>query len=116
MGAVAVPLNPQFKQDELELLLPHQRRPRRDRRRAGIAVAERIVDGWDDSVPLVTTGPARGRALSFDRLIEQHPGARLAARAADEDFVFMYSSGSTGPPEARRRERTGSAGPRPTAT
>src|SRR4051794_23529768 len=65
----------------------------------GAAVAERIVDGWDDSVRLVTTGPARGRALSFERLIEHHAGARLDPRGADEDFLYLYSSGSTGRPK-----------------
>jgi long-chain acyl-CoA synthetase len=95
LGAIAVPLNPQFKPEELEFYF------RKSGVRAviadepGIAVAER----WDDGVQLITTGAERRRARSLDRLIAEHPGERLATRVADEDFVFMYSSGSTGRPK-----------------
>jgi long-chain acyl-CoA synthetase len=99
IGAIAVPLNPLFKRDELDFYF------RQSGVRAvisddpGVAVSERIVEGWDDRVRLITTGSARGRALSFDRVIEEHPGGRLASRAAAEDVVFHYSSGSTGRPK-----------------
>jgi long-chain acyl-CoA synthetase len=99
LGAVAVALNPQFKQEELAFYFRTSRVRAAIGDEAGTAVAQRIADGWDDSVRLVTTGPAGGRALSFERLLEQHAGARLDARTADEDFLYLYSSGSTGRPK-----------------
>jgi long-chain acyl-CoA synthetase len=99
LGAVAVALNPQFKQEELGFYFRTSRVRAAIGDEAGTAVAERIVDGWDDSVRLVTTAPGRGRALSFEQLIEHHAGTRLDARKADEDFLYLYSSGSTGRPK-----------------
>jgi long-chain acyl-CoA synthetase len=99
IGAVVVPLNPMFKQDELDFYF------RKSAVRAvigdepRIAVSERIVERWDDGVRLISTAAARGRALSLERLIEEHAGVRLSTRAADEDYVFQYSSGSTGRPK-----------------
>jgi len=97
IGAVVVPLNPQFKEDELEFYFRTSgvRAVISDGR--GIAVAERIAERWDDGLLLLTTA-------SLEPLLEQHPGERLAPRAADEDFVYMYSSGSTG--RSKRVART----------
>ena len=47
---------------------------------------------------LIATGPRPRRALSLERLISQHPGERLRARAA-RGLVYQYSSGSTGRPK-----------------
>jgi long-chain acyl-CoA synthetase len=99
IGAIVVPLNPLFKRDELDYYFRNSGVRAVIGDEAGIAVSERIVEGWDDRVRLITTGPARGRALSFDRVIEDNPGGRLPSRAADEDVVFQYSSGSTGRPK-----------------
>lgn len=60
LGAVAVALNPQFKQEELGFCFRTSRVRAAIGDEAGIAVAERIADGWDDSVRLVTTAEARG--------------------------------------------------------
>ena len=99
IGAIVVPLNPLFKPDELDFYFRNSGVRAVIGDEPGIAVSERIVQGWDDRVRLITTGSARGRALSFDRVIEEHSGGRLASRAADEDVVFQYSSGSTGRPK-----------------
>jgi long-chain acyl-CoA synthetase len=99
IGAVAVPLNPQFKQDELEFYFRNSGVRAVIGDEAGIAVSERITARADDAVRMITTAADPGRALSLDRLIEQHAGVRLGPRAADEDFIFMYSSGSTGRPK-----------------
>jgi long-chain acyl-CoA synthetase len=99
LGAVVVPLNPLYKQDELDFYFRNSgvRAVIGDEPR--IALSERIVDGWDEGVRLITTAPAGGRALSFDGLIEEGSGVHLASRAPDEDYVFQYSSGSTGRPK-----------------
>lgn len=99
MGAVVVPLNPQFKRDELEYYFRNSNVRAVIVEEAGIELAERIVEGWDETVRVFTTGPDRGRAVSIDRLIDEHPGRRLSPRAADENLVFQYSSGSTGRPK-----------------
>jgi long-chain acyl-CoA synthetase len=99
LGAVAVPLNQQFKQDELEFYF------RTSGVRAviadgpAIALSERVIAAGDGDVRLIATAGTGREALSLDRLIEDHAGVRLGARAAGEDFVFMYSSGSTGRPK-----------------
>jgi long-chain acyl-CoA synthetase len=99
IGAIVVPLNPLFKRDELDYYFRNSGVRAVIGDEAGIAVSERIVEGWDDRVRLITTGSAHGRALSFDRVVEDSPGGRLPSRAADEDVVFQYSSGSTGRPK-----------------
>lgn len=99
LGAVVVPLNPQFKQDELDFCFRNSGVRAVIGDEPGIAVSERIVERWDDSVRLITTASPRRGALSLDRLIEEHPGMRLSSRAAADDFVFQYSSGSTGRPK-----------------
>jgi long-chain acyl-CoA synthetase len=99
IGAVAVPLNPQFKQDELDFYFRNSGVRAVIGDEAGIAVSVRITERRDDAVQLITTAPAAGRALSLDRLIERHAGLRLGPRAPDEDFIYMYSSGSTGRPK-----------------
>jgi long-chain acyl-CoA synthetase len=99
IGAVVVPLNPQFKQDELAFYFRNSGVRAVIGDELAIAVCERIFERRDDSVRLITTASERRGALSLDRLIERHPGVRLGSRAGDEDFVFMYSSGSTGRPK-----------------
>src|SRR3954451_7872903 len=99
LGAVAVPLNPQFKQDELEFYFRNSGVRAVMADEAAIAVAERIAERWEGGLQLITTGARRPGTRSLDRLIAEGSGGRLAPRAGDEDFVFMYSSGSTGRPK-----------------
>jgi long-chain acyl-CoA synthetase len=83
LGAVAVPLNPQFKENELEFYF------RNSGVRAVIADEPRIATADVKLIP----------ANALDGLAADNRGERLPAHAADEDFVFMYSSGSTGRPK-----------------
>jgi long-chain acyl-CoA synthetase len=92
LGAIAVPLNSQFKEDELEFYFRNSGVRAIIADEPGIAVAHRIAERWDGGVPLIATA-------ALDRLVAEHSGERLPARAAGEDFVFMYSSGSTGRPK-----------------
>jgi long-chain acyl-CoA synthetase len=99
LGAVAVPLNPQFKQDELEFYFRNSGVRAVIADEPGIAVAERIAERWDGGMQLITTGAQRPGTRSLDGLIAEGSSGRLCARAGDEDCVFMYSSGSTGRPK-----------------
>jgi long-chain acyl-CoA synthetase len=99
MGAVVAAFNPLFKADELEYCFRNSGVRAVIADQAGIAVSAPIVERWDETVRLVTTGPAGRGLLAFDWLIAQHSASRLPARAADEDFEFQYSSGSTGRPK-----------------
>ena len=89
LGAVAVPLNPQFKVDELDFSIRDSGVRSVICDEAGVAVAERIARRRDDRLLIATAGD----------LAAERAGARLRAPAPDEDFVFMYSSGSTGRPK-----------------
>jgi long-chain acyl-CoA synthetase len=79
LGAVAVPLNPQFKRDELEFCF----------RRSGV----RAVICDDIARPLCAEG------LSPDDLIAAGDPVALAPRGPDEALMQQYSSGSTGRPK-----------------
>lgn len=99
LGAVVVPVNPAFKQAELEFNF----------RGAGVAavisdertsgVCERIAAGLDGTVHVISTSSAHGQADTLDALIEEGSARRLAARDAHEPFVYQFSSGSTGRPK-----------------
>jgi long-chain acyl-CoA synthetase len=99
LGAVVVPLNPAFKQKELEFSFRScaVRGVIADERSAG--VCERIAAGLDHPVEVITTSTGHGQALTVDSLIESSTPARLAARDADEVFIYQFSSGSTGRPK-----------------
>jgi long-chain acyl-CoA synthetase len=98
LGAVVVPVNPAFKQEELEFYFRqcNVRAVISDDRSAG--VCERIVAGWDEPAQVIATSAAHGQALTVDMLMEAAP-AKLQGRSADEPLVYMFSSGSTGRPK-----------------
>ena len=98
IGAVVVPVNPAFKQDELEFYFRQcgVRAVISDDRSAG--VCERIVAGWDEPAKVIATSAAHGQALTLDMLMAAKP-ARLQPRLPDEPLVNMFSSGSTGRPK-----------------
>ena len=99
LGAIVVPVNPAFKQKELEFSFRNTsvRGVIADERSAG--VCERIVAGFDSPVEVITTSAAHGQALTVDALIERSSRERLPARGADEVFIYQFSSGSTGRPK-----------------
>jgi len=99
LGAIVVPVNPAFKQTELEFCF-HSADVRgivSDERTAG--VCERIAAGFDHPVEVIATTAAHGQALTLEELVERSCGGRLAPRDHDEVFVCQFSSGSTGRPK-----------------
>ncbi|MEA2401280.1 MAG: long-chain acyl-CoA synthetase [Thermoleophilaceae bacterium] len=98
LGAVVVPVNPAFKQDELEFYFRQcdVRAVISDDRSAG--VCERIVAAWDEPAQVIPTSDAHGQAHTLDMLMQSEP-ARLEPRSPDEPAVYMFSSGSTGRPK-----------------
>jgi long-chain acyl-CoA synthetase len=104
LGAIAVPLNPHYKEAELRFCLTDCDV------RGVIAVSERvatcreIVAGWDAQVPVIAAGGGEGNGLAVDSLIERHAGMALGGTGADDDALFQYSAGCTG--GAKRVPRT----------
>jgi long-chain acyl-CoA synthetase len=98
IGAVVVPVNPAFKQEELDFYFRQcsVRAVISDERSAG--VCERIVAGWDEPAQVITTSAAHRQALTIDMLMGHDP-ARLERRPPDEPLVYQFSSGSTGRPK-----------------
>jgi long-chain acyl-CoA synthetase len=99
LGGIVVPVNPAFKQTELEFCF-HSADVRgivSDERTAG--VCERIAAGFEHPVEVITTTAAHGQALTLEELIERAPAGRLEPRGPDEVFVYQFSSGSTGRPK-----------------
>jgi long-chain acyl-CoA synthetase len=90
LGGVVVPLNPQFKEAELDFHF----------REAGVRAVvtdERtldtcsgIVSSWDDKVQIVS---------AVDPLIDAHSGGTEDAGSPGAEAVFQYSSGSIGRPK-----------------
>jgi long-chain acyl-CoA synthetase len=99
LGAIVVPVNPAFKQAELEFNFASTgvRAIISDERTAG--VCERIASGLDGEVEVITTSTAHGQAHTLDALVEEGSAERLAARLPEETFVYQFSSGSTGRPK-----------------
>jgi long-chain acyl-CoA synthetase len=99
LGAIVVPVNPSFKQDELEFTFRRSdiKAVISDERTAG--VCERIVAGFDRPVEVIPTSDAHGPSLTLDMLIEGSTPARLEERSPDEVYLFQFSSGSTGRPK-----------------
>jgi long-chain acyl-CoA synthetase len=99
LGAIVVPVNPAFKQAELEFNFRSTgvRAIVSDERAAG--VCERIAAGLQGGVEVITTSTAHGQAHTLDALLEEGAAERLAPRGAQETFVYQFSSGSTGRPK-----------------
>jgi long-chain acyl-CoA synthetase len=99
IGAIVVPVNPGFKQTELEFSFRSAgvKGIVSDERTAG--VCERIAAGFDHPVEVITTTAAHGQALTLEELVERSSAERLAPRDPDEVFVYQFSSGSTGRPK-----------------
>jgi long-chain acyl-CoA synthetase len=103
LGAVAVPLNPQFKRDEVEFCF----------RACGVSAAvgdaqstplcERIAADVEMPIQVITTAPARVDAVSPETLIAGNAPLGLDARGPDEWLMQQFSSGSTGRPKRLAR-------------
>ncbi len=99
LGARVVPINPSFKQAELEFCFRTSdvRAVICDERTEG--VCERIVAGFDRPVEVISASAAHGQSLTLDSLVEAGSAERLEERGGDEILVYQYSSGSTGRPK-----------------
>ncbi|MGO8904193.1 MAG: class I adenylate-forming enzyme family protein [Solirubrobacteraceae bacterium] len=99
LGAIIVPVNPAFKQAELEFCFRSTGVAAviSDERTAG--VCERIAAGLEREVEVISTSTAHGQAHTLDALLENGSAERLAPRSADETFEYQFSSGSTGRPK-----------------
>ncbi len=99
LGAIVAPVNPAFKQDELEFTFRacDVKAVISDERAAG--VCERIVAGFDRPVEVIPTTAAHGQSLTLDMLLERSSPARLEERSPDEVYLYQFSSGSTGRPK-----------------
>jgi long-chain acyl-CoA synthetase len=99
LGGRVVPVNPAFKQPELEFCFRAAgvRAVISDERTAG--VCERILAGFERPAEVISASPAHGQSLTLEMLLESGAAERLAPRQPDEIFVYQYSSGSTGRPK-----------------
>jgi long-chain acyl-CoA synthetase len=99
LGAIVVPVNPAFKQAELEFCFRSAGVSAviSDERAAG--VCERIAAGLEGSVEVISTSTAHGQAHTLDALLEEGSAGRLAPRSPEEIFEYQFSSGSTGRPK-----------------
>ena len=99
LGAVAVPLNPHFKDAELRFCLQDcgvraviadadKARPARD-----------VVPERDGAFELIAAGDAGPGAVTVDSLVAGHEPLALAGARAGDDAVFQYSAGCTGGPK-----------------
>jgi long-chain acyl-CoA synthetase len=99
LGAIVVPVNPAFKQAELEFSFRSAGVSAviSDERAAG--VCERIAAGLEGEVQVISTSAAHGQAHTLAALLEEGSAERLQARSPEETFVYQFSSGSTGRPK-----------------
>lgn len=99
LGAIVVPVNPAFKQAELEFNFRGAgvKAVISDERATG--VCERIAAGLDGDVRVISTSSAHGQADTLDALLEEGSAERLPPRDPGETFVYQFSSGSTGRPK-----------------
>jgi long-chain acyl-CoA synthetase len=99
LGGVVVPVNPAFKQAELDFCFRSTDVSAviSDERAAG--VCERIVAGFDRPAEVIGAGADHGQALTLEGLAEAGSPERLAPRSPEEAFVCQFSSGSTGRPK-----------------
>jgi long-chain acyl-CoA synthetase len=99
LGCRVVPVNPAFKQAELEFCFRAAgvRAVICDERTAG--VCERIVAGFERPAEVIVVGPPHGQSLTLETLLEDAEPRTLAERGPGEVFVYQYSSGSTGRPK-----------------
>lgn len=97
--AVAVPLNPHFKENELGFCL----------RECGVshviadgdkvALCRRLMSESQAAVGIIAADHAGGGADALESLIADHTPVPLGGADADDDLVFQYSAGCTGGPK-----------------
>ena len=101
LGAMVVPVNPAFKQAELEFCFRSAGVTAviSDERTAG--VCERIAAGLDGDGPADQTSSAHGQADTLDALLEEGSAGRLGPRSPEETLRLPVLLRLDRPPEAR---------------
>jgi len=99
LGAVTVPINPQFKSEELESVFRGCGVRAVITDRQGIGRCRRAVERFQDPPLLLSTTPDSPGALTVPSLIKDHHPAKPQSRPPEEDTIFLHSSGSTGRPK-----------------
>jgi long-chain acyl-CoA synthetase len=102
LGGIAVPLNPQFEETELEFYLREAgvRAVIADPKRTSVSL--RIASRLDRTIDVISTGRPGRRVPALDSLLDG-PALDAAAAGTDDDAVYQYSSGSTGRPKRAPR-------------
>jgi long-chain acyl-CoA synthetase len=103
IGAIAVPLNPAFKRDELAFSFRQcgVRAAITDRQSA--AVCRRIAEESETPLQVIVSGGGANGDVAFERLVEDNPPVGLDQRSPSDDAVYQFSSGSTGRPKRLAR-------------
>jgi long-chain acyl-CoA synthetase len=102
LGAAIVPLNPSFKQDELESSFAKCAVGAVISDDLALEVCERIAAAGERPLLVISTR-ARGGRASLEALVDEHPPLAPESRRADEVFAYQFSSGSTGRPKRLAR-------------
>ncbi len=107
LGAVVVPINPQYQREELRYYFEHcdVRAVVADPQR--VAVCQAALAGRDGGAVVVATGGASPGTVDFQALLRDHAAGPLPVLPGTLDAVYQYSSGSTGRPKrvARTHEQ-----------
>lgn len=100
IGAVPIPVNPWMKAQDYEYLLSDSRARIVIVHESALGEIEAIAEGLRYLQHVVVVGTPRGRALSFEALLDRQP-VELDAEPTGRDDVVMwnYTSGSTGNPK-----------------
>jgi long-chain acyl-CoA synthetase len=101
--AVNVPLNFQFKEEELRFYLSDANVKCLivDELRADIG--SKSVTAVSQPVTVIVSGAKSGDRMSFAELLESKGTAPLPNCALDDDIIYIYTSGSTGRPKCAPR-------------
>ena len=100
IGAVPIPTNPWMAAKDYEYLINDSRARAVIVHESALPEIEKISDGLRFLKHVIVVGKARGKALSYESLIDK-ASAKLDAEATSKDDVcfWAYTSGSTGAPK-----------------
>jgi long-chain acyl-CoA synthetase len=100
---VAVPLNPELKEDELNYYLGDAGARCWFVDSLRLDVARRVAAGLPQPCDIIVNGPPAPVARSLEQLLANAPAIPLPASRLDDELIYIYSSGSTGRPKCAPR-------------
>lgn len=100
---VAVPLNLEFKEDELKFYLGDAGACCLIVDTVRAELAQRVAGALPQQVTVVVNGPPVAGTRSLPELLAHARSASLPACALDDELIYIYSSGSTGRPKCAPR-------------